>query len=287
MCSVRSIDNDTIIFYEPCAGGNDLDATPCGFDTGPGGDAYDSKQSLSYHIYCPFIQTDVPITNDTVFNNTLLDLCYEVNDLQWYWRLDDTKRLKTAGFLTEFGAVPYTKLGWTMINYMADKCDENLVSWTYWYMNLDSENDMAQIPHITRTYAYQVASTNVTKMYYNATSEYFRLEYVLMEDMVEKNLTTRIYFSHELHYPTGVTWNVSPDTLVDVVVDNDNNSNTILVFELFFCFVFLFCFFILSSHLIQLFIFKCNSFERALEYKCNLISYQRVLLLTISAISTQ
>lgn len=68
---IREIDNDTIIFYEPATGGNYYDATPCGFSTGPGGDGYNTKQSLSFHIYCPFIQSDVPIgpiaKNDTIY----------------------------------------------------------------------------------------------------------------------------------------------------------------------------------------------------------------------------
>ena len=242
---IRIVDNDTIIFYEPCTGGNDLDATPCGFDTGPGGAGYDNKQSLSYHIYCPLIQTDVPITNDTVFNQTLLDACYEINDLQWYWRLDDTKRLKTAGFLTEFGAVPYTELGFKLIDYEADMADDNLVSWTYWYLNMDSERDTAQVPSITRTYAYQVASMDVKRMRYNVTDKSFLLEYIMDVMMVEKNLTTKVYFSYDIHYPNGVDYNVKPEGYVDVMVNykeneiilipsrNPQNNNTLLTFNLY------------------------------------------------------
>jgi len=216
---IRTYDNDTIVFYEPCTGGNDLGGFPCGFETGPGGAGYNAKQSLSYHIYCPFIQTDVPT------NSSLIEECYLLNDLQWKYRLEDTVRLNTAGFLTEFGAIPFDSLGFELIDYMMDVCDKNLVSWAYWYVTPDvnASAPSAVVPYLTRTYAKKIATSNVTRMYYNTTTEGFLLQYEMYADMVERNLTTEIYYSTQFHYPQGVKYKVQPGTNVQVEVDAEEN----------------------------------------------------------------
>ena len=216
---IRTYDNETIVVYEPCTGGNDLGGFPCGFETGPGGAGYNDKQSLSYHIYCPFIQSDVPI------NSSLIEECYLLNDLQWKYRLEDTARLNTAGFLTEFGAIPYDALGYELIDYMMDVCDDNLVSWAYWYITPDTNasEPSAVVPSLTRTYAYKIASSNVTRMVYNHTTEGFLLQYEMYAGMVERNLTTEIYFSTQFHYPQGVECDVQPGTTVQVEGDAEQN----------------------------------------------------------------
>eukprot|EP01084_Bolivina_argentea_P124406 220455_1 len=236
---IRTYDNNTIIFYEPCTGGNDLDGFPCGFDTGPGGAGYNSKQSLSYHIYCPFIQSDVPI------NSSLIEECYLLNDLQWKYRLEDTKRLNTAGFLTEFGAIPYDELGFELIDYMMDVCDENLLSWIYWYITpaINASETSVVVPYLSRTYGYKIASNNVTKMFYNHTNKQFILQYEMYANAMERNLITEIYFYSELHYPNGIVYNVQPNNTVKVNVNtkenmislvpiNSQNSNVLLTFQM-------------------------------------------------------
>ena len=66
-------------------------------------------------------------------NTSLIEACYKLNGLQWKYRLEDTKRLNTAGFLTEFGAIPQREVGYELIDFMMDRCDDHLVSWAYWY----------------------------------------------------------------------------------------------------------------------------------------------------------
>jgi hypothetical protein len=44
----------------------------------------------------------------------------------------DRKRMGVAGFMTEFGALEGTPDGVEAINYLLNKADDNLQSWTYW-----------------------------------------------------------------------------------------------------------------------------------------------------------
>jgi hypothetical protein len=53
---IRTVDDDHIIFFEPATGGNIIGAFPLGYGTGPGGDAYNDRQALAYHVYCPPLQ---------------------------------------------------------------------------------------------------------------------------------------------------------------------------------------------------------------------------------------
>jgi len=211
---IRSVDNDTIIFYEPCTGGNDLDGFPVGFATGPGGNAYDSKQALSYHIYCPFIQTDVPL------NTSLIELCYKLNGLQWRYRLEDTVKLHTAGFLTEFGAIPQDEAGYELIDFMMDRSDEHLVSWAYWYITPSEDaSDVSEVAmHLSRTYAYKIASDHVHRMLFNQSSKAFVLQYEMYAAPKGEGMSSEIFYSPKLHYPNGVEYAVEPDDLVDVTV---------------------------------------------------------------------
>ncbi|ETO20099.1 hypothetical protein RFI_17119 [Reticulomyxa filosa] len=156
--AIREIDNDTIIFYEPATGGNYYDATPVGFTHGPGGEAYNSKQSLSFHIYCPFIQSDVPI--GPILKNETLAVCEGGNKDMLRVRVRDIAKLNTSGFLTEFGAIPMTEQGFELITYMMNLCDEYRIGgWTYWLLNPSGNFDdpNPEVPYLTRTFARKIA----------------------------------------------------------------------------------------------------------------------------------
>lgn len=49
--SVRSVDNDTILFYEPTT----TDILNGGFTENVGGPDYRDREVFSYHIYCPLV----------------------------------------------------------------------------------------------------------------------------------------------------------------------------------------------------------------------------------------
>ena len=108
--AIRKVDDTTIIMYEPATGGNLLGALPVGFSEGPGGEDYNDRQALSYHIYCPLLESDIPIDPhggsgfwDWLKSKLLLGVCNVLNTVQYDIRYSDAKKLKTAGFMTEFG----------------------------------------------------------------------------------------------------------------------------------------------------------------------------------------
>lgn len=74
-------------------------ATAVGFTSGPGGAGYGSKQALVMHNYCA-IGTD----GGGPANGTQRAFCDVTDGLTFAARDKDAKRLRTALFMTEFGA---------------------------------------------------------------------------------------------------------------------------------------------------------------------------------------
>jgi len=127
--AIRKVDDTHIIFYEPTVGISQtvwsaLSAT--GFAEGPGGAAYNDRQLLSYHAYCPLVAS-----NGQPANKLLCDRYY-----QRYMEsivTGDLAKLKTAGFLTEWGAlVDAGALDADEANTLTGLADELIQSWTYW-----------------------------------------------------------------------------------------------------------------------------------------------------------
>ena len=135
---IRSVDNDTIIFFEPATGGNFLDAWPVGFEEGPGGMEYDDRQALSYHVYC-LIVDKTKATNffQHIIANLSVLTCDIMDDAMYNVRRDDVKRLNLAGFLTEFGNAGDGVAAEDVINFATRKMDEFMHGWTYWYITPD------------------------------------------------------------------------------------------------------------------------------------------------------
>ena len=120
--SIREVDPDTIIFYEPSTGGNIQDTFESGFEAGPGGKDFDSKNALSYHVYCPPLQTDI---GDASKSKWTAKACEKASAWQIGVRGKDVTRLATAGFLTEFGAVdPTNEYAREYLAAVADTTDE-------------------------------------------------------------------------------------------------------------------------------------------------------------------
>ena len=60
-----------------------------------------------------------------MFCNTTLDLTFTIKQ-------DDRKKIGGAGFMTEFGALRGTPPGVDSLNYLLDKADSEIQSWSYW-----------------------------------------------------------------------------------------------------------------------------------------------------------
>jgi len=118
--SIRQVDNDTILFFEPIV--DDLYAV--GLNEGPGGSAYNSKQALSYHVYC----LDVDDLGEP--KNALL--CHGIDSMLFDSKYAASKRIGIAGFLTEFGALSNSTSSSEEVAYITGLCDKHLQSWAYW-----------------------------------------------------------------------------------------------------------------------------------------------------------
>ena len=210
--AIRAVDNETIIFFEPATGGNIFDTTHYGADTTPGGAGYRHKTALSYHIYCPWVQTDMPGTSSSALKEKV---CEKFNGWQFGIRAADVKRLKVAAILSEFGAVnasdplmqklllyPPWELfvfvyilkpkrilkqkkifvikvlrgGEYRLDFSMDSMDSNLHSWTYWYMHPREDGKNPEAPVLARTFARRVAGA-IKSMHFDMASGNFSLEY--------------------------------------------------------------------------------------------------------------
>ena len=71
--------------------------------------------------------------------------CDLLNTVQYDIRKSDTKKLNTAGFMTEFGANPNTTDGWAYVDRALDKMDEFQHSWSYWYFTANGNRYVMDI----------------------------------------------------------------------------------------------------------------------------------------------
>ena len=122
---IRSVDNNTIIFFEPATGGNFLDAWPVGFEEGPGGVEYNDRQALSYHVYCLYVD-EKQATNflQYLLANLSVTVCDVMDDTMYNVRRDDVYAFKLAGFLTEFGNAGEGQAAEDVIDFATAKMDE-------------------------------------------------------------------------------------------------------------------------------------------------------------------
>lgn len=126
--------------------------------------------------------------------------------------MDDIERLSTAGFLTEFGAIPMTKYGFELITFMMDLCDKYKISFSYWLLtpsgNLTNPNP--EVPYLTRTYAKQIAAIDIERHFFDFSSvnKNFSLIYQLDKMAFENNLTTIVWYSSQWQYANGIDYDI-------------------------------------------------------------------------------
>ena len=126
--AIRAHDNETLVLYSGMEIGDRL-TTAVGFEAGPGGPAYDTKQALVMHNYCA-IGTDGAGPQ----RGLQRALCNVTDGKTFAARDKDKRRLNTALFMTEFGAVGTSATGLREVQIVADGADalQPPVSWAYW-----------------------------------------------------------------------------------------------------------------------------------------------------------
>ena len=175
---VRSVDATTPILFSPAELNNRLGRS-VGYDA-----AFLPGEPMAFHIYC-LTGTDAagPTTPLTKA------LCHIVDHHQIDTRTADLRRLRTAGFVTEFGAVDTTTAtGRAEVSYVASRLDAARppLSWTYWPSSGAPDTTAstgtplpvtaAERRTLARTYPRAVAG-DVRGFHFDDTTGRFLLEY--------------------------------------------------------------------------------------------------------------
>jgi len=156
--AIRQHDNDTMLLYSGVEVGDRL-TTAVGFEAGPGGHGYDAKQALVLHNYCA-IGTD----GKGPAGVPQRALCDVTDGKTFLARAKDAARLRTALFMTEFGATSGVPTGLKEIETVADDADAQSppASWAYWCLDQWHPDPAdARWGAISRPYAEQVDGTGV------------------------------------------------------------------------------------------------------------------------------
>ncbi|CAF2690929.1 unnamed protein product [Rotaria sp. Silwood2] len=219
--AIRSVDDKTLIFYEPVTYGVRLNGKlfGTGFSHVPGGKAYRDRSVLSYHYYCTILAINPVPGSDTipVFDRVL---CNDIEGPAVFQSVkNELFRLGGAGFLTEFGGCDGSSVCDNQLEAGMLEADKYLQSWTYWG---NSYSSMALIERLSRVYARAIAGTPIS-MAYHPDKRVFNLYYYADKTI---NKPTEIYVPF-LHYPQA-SYNVIVNRYLKWKVD-PTDSNIILV----------------------------------------------------------
>ncbi len=218
---IRSLDNDSIIFFEPATGGNFLDAWPVGFTEGPGGPEYNDRQVLAYHVYCLFVDSKQPHT----FLNYIVSLlskdgCDLLTDSMYDVRDSDTKKLGLGGFMTEFGD---TGQGVTpdLIHHATNKMDEFMHGWTFWYLTPDPKvNNSTVISLLARPFPHKIAGTP-SKYSFDPDKKVFQLTYMPCTEEPCVSKPTEIFTAKNYAFSYGMKVDILSENTVTHSLDED------------------------------------------------------------------
>ena len=218
---IRQVDNESIIFFEPATGGNFLDAFPVGFEEGPGGIEYNDRQALSYHVYCPFVDTkNASDFIQYLIRNLSIDACDILNDAMYDVRRDDTTKLNLAGFLTEFGNAGSGVPAEDIIDFAAAKMDDFHHGWTYWYLTPDPEiRNSTVIRALARPFPHKIAGVP-SLIQYNPKTKTFILDYMPCQSKPCAEMQTEVFTSKNYTYSGGIEYSILTRNEINVSVND-------------------------------------------------------------------
>jgi len=203
---IREIDNHTMTFFSPAEINNRL-MRHVGYEYG-----YLPGEPMAWHVYC-LTGTDGNGPT-TLFTKVL---CHLNDDAQVEVRESDIHRLKTAGFVTEFGAVSDAPSGLREINYVAQKLDHIKVSWCFWsdYGSITEQPDNYN-QNLARSYPIATAG-DLNYFHFDENSSVFEMAYIPSEVQSQsKFTTTEMFLSEKYHYPNGFDCVVEPQDCCDI-----------------------------------------------------------------------
>jgi endoglycosylceramidase len=230
--SIREVDDQHLIFYEPVTWGMIFNGnvTGSGFDHVPGGEKYQDSSVFSFHYYCWWYNEDDMSrkTCDKLFGPKVFEQAVR-----------DVRTIGGATMLTEWGQGCNFNDGETHsdinseCNQIMDQADKHLVSWTDWYFGESLTYNSFEISTaaqklFARTYAKIVAG-HPREMNFNVETKDFKLcfEPTLSTDAnVDGSMNTEIFLNFAVHYPNGIDVTHSPNLQL-VKIDEVNNKVTL------------------------------------------------------------
>jgi endoglycosylceramidase len=178
---IKEVDNETLIFFEGVVWAD----FGTHFKRVPGGEQYQNKSVLSYHFYIP------PNTHQDAYFST---------------RYEDQKRLKVAGFLTEFDVMDRSEENMNQITKTLEACDKYKQSWVAWTSHGWLLHNPSTI-RITQTYAHAVAGS-VKEMAFDFDTGVYTLTYQM--NSAVSNHPTVIFMNEDYYYTFGYDVDIRP-----------------------------------------------------------------------------
>lgn len=214
--AIRSVDPNSIIFYEPVTWGilfNDS-TIGSGFSSVPGGDAFRDRSCLSYHYYC-WALTGNQHSHYKTFTRSICDK--ELGPQVFSAVEADISQTGGSSFLTEFGLCDpdgsSNSTATVECTFIMQQADQHLQSWTYWdggfFNDTTGGINSNIVTAFSRVYARAIAGIPI-RMHYEPQSRVFELCYQLeqgVDSVTEIVIPTWLYpNSFRVRVSVGIKW---------------------------------------------------------------------------------
>lgn len=212
--AIREVDAEKILFFE----GLTIDYWASGFTAGPGGAAFNDRQALAYHVYCPASNA----------SSAVILACNALDNYFFAHRASDAQRLGTAMLMTEFGAAEDVRGDLSVLEAVAAQADRYKQSWMYWQFKYFQDittctpqgeslygEDGQPVPHklaiLSRTYPQAVAGA-LASYEYSVHNGDFKMDYAPMSapEGVPQQPTV-IFVNRAQTYPLGLSVKLSSE----------------------------------------------------------------------------
>merc|ERR1712048_1405913 len=203
---VRSVDPETLVMYAPAEVNNRI-MRRVGYEKGflPGA-------AMAYHVYC-VVGTD----GDGPTSWFEKQLCHANDHFSLNQRAKDLRRLQTAGFVTEFGAVNPVPTGLAEVEFVLDYFDamDPPTSWAFWdYNELTGHNNKTQTEAYLKTVARaypRAISGELKSMHFDSKTSSFRIEYQAV-----LGGETELFLPLQRRYPNGFKVTAAPANVLTI-----------------------------------------------------------------------
>jgi len=202
---VKAADPDALIFYAP-AEVNNRAMRRVGYEEG-----FLPEAAMAYHVYC-VVGTDSEGPTTTF----LKELCHFNDGFTLKQRQDDIARLRTAGFVTEFGGVGASATGLAEVEFVLAHFDamQPPTSWAFWDIGevtrQNASSKAAYMKVLARPYPRAVAGVLHT-IHFDTVTGAFEMSYT-----ADATASTEVVLAQQLNYPSGHTVNISPAGALEV-----------------------------------------------------------------------